>query len=68
MGVFNTLKLRSSWGRTGNQEIGNYQSMSTYATGQKAVIGEVQVSTTTPSRLMAFGPNQEAKSPGWKLA
>ncbi|MFD2537882.1 SusC/RagA family TonB-linked outer membrane protein [Sphingobacterium chuzhouense] len=51
MDIFNTLKLRSSWGRTGNQEIGNYQSMSTYATGQKAVIGEVQVSTTTPSRI-----------------
>lgn len=57
MEVFNTLKLRSSWGRTGNQEIGNYQSMSTYATGQKAVIGEVQVSTTTPSRI----PNPDLK-------
>lgn len=48
---FNTLKLRTSWGRTGNQEIGNYQSMSTYAGGQKAVIGNAQVSTTTPSRI-----------------
>ena len=55
--VFNSLKLRASWGRTGNQEIGNYQSMSTYAAGQKAVIGEVQVSTTTPSRL----PNPNLK-------
>ncbi|TDQ80102.1 SusC/RagA family TonB-linked outer membrane protein [Sphingobacterium yanglingense] len=49
--VFNTLKLRTSWGRTGNQEIGNYQSISTYAGGQKAVIGNGQVSTTTPSRI-----------------
>lgn len=49
--LFNTLKLRTSWGRTGNQEIGNYQSMSTYAGGQKAVIGNAQVSTTTPSRI-----------------
>lgn len=48
---FNTLKLRTSWGRTGNQEIGNYQSMSTYGGGQKAVIGNAQVSTTTPSRI-----------------
>lgn len=55
--IFNSLKLRASWGRTGNQEIGNYQSMSTYAAGQKAVIGEVQVSTTTPSRL----PNPNLK-------
>ncbi|MGO1245200.1 TonB-dependent receptor [Sphingobacterium sp. JB170] len=57
LGVFSTLKLRTSWGRTGNQEIGNYQSMPTYAAGQKAVIGEVQVSTTSPSRL----PNPDLK-------
>ena len=54
---FNSLKLRTSWGRTGNQEIGNYQSISTYASGQKAVIDYVQVSTTTPSRL----PNPDLK-------
>ena len=61
LGVFSTLKLRTSWGRTGNQEIGNYQSMPTYAAGQKAVIGEVQVSTTSPSRL----PNPDLK---WKTS
>lgn len=49
--VFNTLKWRASWGRTGNQEIGNYQSMSTYSAGWKAVIGDKQVSTTTPGRI-----------------
>lgn len=26
-GIFSDLKLRTSWGRTGNQEIGNYQSL-----------------------------------------
>jgi TonB-linked SusC/RagA family outer membrane protein len=51
LNVFNTLKLRASWGRTGNQEIGNYQSVSTLGAGWKAVIGDGQVSTTTPSRL-----------------
>jgi TonB-linked SusC/RagA family outer membrane protein len=51
------LKLRSSWGQTGNQAIGNYQSMTTYAAGQKAVIGNQQVSTTTPNRI----PNPNLK-------
>lgn len=51
------LKLRSSWGQTGNQAIDNYQSLTTYTTGQKAVIGSQQVSTTTPNRL----PNPNLK-------
>jgi TonB-linked SusC/RagA family outer membrane protein len=51
------LKLRSSWGQTGNQSIGNYMSMTTYAAGQKAVIGGQQVSTTTPNRV----PNPDLK-------
>lgn len=46
-----SLKLRTSWGQTGNQAIGNYQSMTTYASGQMAVIGNQQVSTTTPNRV-----------------
>ncbi len=52
-----SLKLRSSWGQTGNQAIGNYQSMTTYTSGQKAVIGNQQVSTTTPNRV----PNPDLK-------
>ncbi|MCX6215815.1 TonB-dependent receptor [Spirosoma sp.] len=52
-----SLKLRSSWGQTGNQAIDNYQSITTYTTGQKAVIGNQQVSTTTPNRL----PNPDLK-------
>lgn len=52
-----SLKLRSSWGQTGNQEIGNYQSMTTYSSGQMAVIGNQQVSTTTPNRV----PNPNLK-------
>lgn len=51
------LKLRSSWGQTGNQAIDNYQSLTTYTTGQKAVIGSQQVSTTTPNRV----PNPNLK-------
>ncbi len=52
-----SLKLRSSWGQTGNQAIGNYQSMTTYSSGQMAVIGNQQVSTTTPNRV----PNPNLK-------
>lgn len=51
MNVFDALKLRTSWGRTGNQEIGNYRSLTTYSTGWLAVIDDKQISTTTPSRL-----------------
>lgn len=51
LNVFDALKFRASWGQTGNQEIGNYQSLTTYSSGWKAVIGGQQVSTTTPSRL-----------------
>ena len=52
-----SLKLRSSWGQTGNQAIGNYQSMTTYTAGQLAIIGNQQVSTTTPNRV----PNPNLK-------
>ncbi|GAB4029286.1 SusC/RagA family TonB-linked outer membrane protein [Spirosoma jeollabukense] len=57
LSAITSLKLRSSWGQTGNQAIGNYQSITTYTTGQKAVIGNQQVSTTTPNRV----PNPDLK-------
>ena len=46
-----TLKLRASWGQTGNQEIGNYQSLTTFGSGPLAVFDDTQVATTDPSRL-----------------
>jgi len=49
--VLNVLKLRASWGRTGNQEIGNYQSMSTFGNGLKYVYDGIQVTSTAPSRI-----------------
>ncbi|WP_211229719.1 SusC/RagA family TonB-linked outer membrane protein [Olivibacter sitiensis] len=49
--TLNSLKLRTSWGKTGNQEIGNNQSMSTFGTGLKTVFDGIQVSSTAPSRL-----------------
>lgn len=46
-----TLKFRASWGQTGNQEIGNYLSLTTFGQGPTAVFDDQQVSTTDPSRL-----------------
>ncbi len=45
------LKLRASWGQTGNQEIGNYQSISTFASGPNGVFNQQQTSTQEPARL-----------------
>lgn len=49
--AINNLKLRTSWGVTGNQEIGNYQSMSTFGTGLKTVFDNVQVTSIAPARI-----------------
>ena len=50
-----TLKLRASWGQTGNQEIGNYQSITTFAGGGTAVFNvggaSTKISTTAPTRI-----------------
>lgn len=46
-----TLKLRASWGRTGNQEIGNFQSISTFRGGPTVVYDGQQRSSTEPARI-----------------
>ncbi len=50
-----TLKLRTSWGQTGNQAIGNYNSISTFAAGGDAVFNvngsSTKFATTAPTRL-----------------
>lgn len=45
------LKLRISWGQTGNQEIGNYASQLTFGAGQNVVLGNAIVGTVQPARL-----------------
>jgi TonB-linked SusC/RagA family outer membrane protein len=45
------LKLRASWGLTGNQEIDNYASLTTYTTGANAVFNNAVVVGTRPSRI-----------------
>jgi len=49
--VFNELKIRTSWGQTGNQEIGNYASQLTFGAGNNAVLGGSIVGTVRPARL-----------------
>lgn len=45
------LKLRASWGKTGNQEIGNNRSLTTFGTGRTYVLDNQFVTTLRPSRL-----------------
>ena len=49
--VFEELKLRASWGQTGNQEIGNYASQLTFGTGGVAVFDETVLGSTQPLRI-----------------
>ncbi len=48
---FDELKLRGSWGQTGNQEIGNYASLLTFGTGPTAVFNDQAVSSADPTRI-----------------
>ncbi|WPP50768.1 SusC/RagA family TonB-linked outer membrane protein [Catalinimonas niigatensis] len=50
-GALSALKLRASWGQTGNQEIGNYVSIPTFGAGPQAAFNDQPISTTDPSRL-----------------
>lgn len=45
------LKLRASWGKTGNQEIGNFASLSTFASGGDAILNNSIFAGTQPSRI-----------------
>lgn len=51
------LKMRLSWGRTGNQEIGNYPALSTYSSGNVAIWNDQIVTGTKPSKI----PNPDLK-------
>ncbi len=53
---FDQLKLRASWGQTGNQEIGNFASLGTFS-GGVAVIDNKLTATASPARL----PNPNLK-------
>jgi len=48
--VLSDLKLRASYGATGNQPNGNYIYFSTYSAGRNAVFNGVRVSSLNPTR------------------
>lgn len=52
-----SLKLRLGWGRTGNQEIGDYPALSTYASAGSAIWDGKQVVGTAPAKI----PNPDLK-------
>ena len=56
LGFFDQLKIRASWGQTGNQEIGNFASLGTFS-GGVAVIDNKLTATASPARL----PNPNLK-------
>lgn len=49
--LFDDLKLRASWGQTGNQEINNYASLSTLVPASNAIINDQPVVGIRPSRI-----------------
>lgn len=55
--IFNDLKLRASWGETGNQEIGNFNSLLTFGTGNNAVFNNQINTSANPTRI----PNPDLK-------
>lgn len=48
---FSELKLRASWGKTGNQEIGNYASQLTFGTGPVVVYDNAVTGSVQPLRI-----------------
>lgn len=52
-----SLKLRLGWGRTGNQEIGDYHALSTYQSAGSAIWDGKQVVGTGPAKI----PNPDLK-------
>ncbi|WP_232302830.1 SusC/RagA family TonB-linked outer membrane protein [Draconibacterium sediminis] len=49
--VFSILKFRASVGRTGNQAIGNYRSLTTFGKGPSVVLGDQILVSLEPERI-----------------
>ncbi len=49
--TFSELKLRASWGQTGNQEIGNFNSLLTFQNGRNVVLGGNIEGSVIPARI-----------------
>lgn len=51
LNLFSSLKFRASVGRTGNQDIGNFQSITTFGQGAAVILGDQQYVTFAPTRI-----------------
>ncbi|MDD4630813.1 MAG: TonB-dependent receptor [Proteiniphilum sp.] len=51
LNIFNSLKFRASLGRTGNQDIGNFLSITTFGRGPNVILDGAQYVTLSPTRL-----------------
>ncbi len=51
LNVFNTLKFRASVGRTGNQDIGNFLSITTFGQGAQVILDGEPYVTFAPTRI-----------------
>lgn len=49
--IFNELKLRASYGQSGNQAIGNFETLQTFIAGGRAVFGDGLVQGVEPARI-----------------
>lgn len=51
LNLFSSLKFRASVGRTGNQDIGNFLSLTTFGQGAAVILGDQQYVTFAPTRI-----------------
>jgi TonB-dependent starch-binding outer membrane protein SusC len=51
LNIFSALKFRASVGRTGNQDIGNFLSITTFNQGSTVILGGQQYVTLAPTRI-----------------
>ncbi|MDR2917995.1 MAG: TonB-dependent receptor [Tannerella sp.] len=49
--IFSTLKFRASYGRTGNQDIGNFLSITTFGTGDPVILDDQKLVSLSPTRI-----------------
>ncbi|WP_158281305.1 TonB-dependent receptor [Dyadobacter jejuensis] len=50
-GIFNDLKLRMSYGKSGNQAINNFETLQTFIAGGRAILGGGLVQGVEPARI-----------------
>lgn len=51
LNLFSSLKFRASYGRTGNQDIGNFLSITTFGTGDPVILDDQKLVSLSPKRI-----------------